>query len=91
MFYLLVDKLRRARKKSLYNTNKHADRYAATIFKDVSLFYRVFHEDCRSAEYPSTSLMERTTFDELTPAMFVLPFMSIPSFSSHQCWRVKRV
>lgn len=80
MFYLLVDKLRRAHRKPLDFTNKHADQYATIIFKDVSLLYRVFHLNRHSAEYPSISLMERTTFDVLTSAMFVLPLMSILSF-----------
>lgn len=34
MFYLLVDKLRRARKSSLSYTAKYADQYATKIFKD---------------------------------------------------------
>lgn len=80
MFYLLVDKLRRARKKPLDFTNRHADQYATIIFKDVSLLHWIFHLNCHGAEYSSISLMERTTFDVLTLAMFLLPLMSILSF-----------
>lgn len=42
MFYLLVDKLRRARKSSLSYTAKYADQYATKIFKDVSHFIEFF-------------------------------------------------
>lgn len=39
IFYLLVDKMKRARRTSLNSTAKYIDQYAAKIFKDVSLFY----------------------------------------------------
>lgn len=80
IFYLLVDKLRRSRKRQLNYTAKYADQYVTKIFKDVSLLRQAFYQDWHFAEYPSISLMERTTFGVLTLAMSVLPLMSTVSF-----------
>lgn len=43
IFYLLVDKLRRSRKRQLNYTAKYADQYVTKIFKDVGLLHRAFY------------------------------------------------